>query len=36
MCMAIDPNINYKWTARNCLEKNYFICETKPQPECIV
>lgn len=36
MCMALDPSIDYKWVARNCLQRNHFICETKPQPECTV
>lgn len=34
-CIALDPNINYKWAAHSCLQKKNFICESKPQPECI-
>lgn len=33
-CIVLDPNIDYKWTAHSCLQKKYFVCETKIQPEC--
>lgn len=33
-CMALDPSVNYKWTANSCLQKKHFVCETKLQPEC--
>lgn len=34
-CIAINPNIDFTWTSNTCLQKKYFICESKPQPECI-
>lgn len=34
-CIALDPNIDYKWTTFSCLQKKHFVCETKPYPECI-
>ncbi|XP_050431752.1 killer cell lectin-like receptor subfamily B member 1A isoform X2 [Adelges cooleyi] len=33
-CTTLDPNIKSKWVAHSCLEKNFFICESKLQPEC--
>ncbi|KAF0762929.1 snaclec coagulation factor IX/factor X-binding protein subunit B [Aphis craccivora] len=34
-CLSLDPSIDYKWNAQSCLQKKNFICETKPQPECV-
>ncbi|KAG5678502.1 hypothetical protein PVAND_008169 [Polypedilum vanderplanki] len=26
-CTVMDPNVEYKWTARECIERHYFICQ---------
>lgn len=33
-CITLNPSINFKWTAHSCLQKKYFLCESKLQPEC--
>lgn len=33
-CAAINPKIDCRWTAHNCIEKKHYVCEAKPQPEC--
>ncbi|KAF5269208.1 hypothetical protein FQR65_LT02509 [Abscondita terminalis] len=30
-CTVLDPNLDYKWNARMCLEQKYYICQTKPK-----
>ncbi|KAF5296774.1 hypothetical protein FQA39_LY12292 [Lamprigera yunnana] len=30
-CTILDPNLDYKWNARMCLEEKYFICQTRPK-----
>ncbi|KAK4879118.1 hypothetical protein RN001_007264 [Aquatica leii] len=30
-CTILDPNLDYKWNARMCLEQKYYICQTKPK-----
>lgn len=26
-CIILDPRSNYKWTARNCMERKYYVCQ---------
>ncbi|RZB40372.1 uncharacterized protein BDFB_007250, partial [Asbolus verrucosus] len=28
-CIIVDPNLQYKWNTRSCLEQKHFICHTK-------